>query len=383
AMGPAVTIKFDITSCYTGTCLITPFSDLPSLTSNNITIDGYSQSGALANSADFPNLLNGTLKVQIDDANGGTFGISFSSHSNTIKGLIITGFSMAVDMTSSTTNNRLQGNYIGVEADGVTSNGATGGEVIKSNQSYSYIGTDGDGTNEAAERNVIGTGSATDIINLFSGNNMTIAGNYIGLGIDGNTDIGASGVGISVLAKYTIIGTNGDGVSDSVEGNVISRNGTGIQITSAQNIVAGNIIGLRPLSNNKEPNSVGIYIASGDLNRIGTNGDETGDTAERNVISGNTTYGIHISGALTGTRVAGNYVGVGTDGSTDFGNNDHGIYVLGTASDGTIGGTIADETNIIAYNGDGIGESGIYLTGAATDQIRILRNSMFSNEQKG
>ncbi|OVE82299.1 hypothetical protein BVY03_01215, partial [bacterium K02(2017)] len=42
AMGPAVTIKFDITSCYTGTCLITPFSDLPSLTSNNITIDGYS-----------------------------------------------------------------------------------------------------------------------------------------------------------------------------------------------------------------------------------------------------------------------------------------------------------------------------------------------------
>jgi hypothetical protein len=72
-----------------------------------------------------------------------------------------------------------------------------------------------------------------------------------------------------------------------------------------------------------------------------------GDTAlKRNIISGNTQQGIVIGGSATGTMVSGNWIGVGADGTTAFGNAAQAIYVA--ASDVLIGGTSAAQANIIA-----------------------------------
>ncbi|OVE79967.1 hypothetical protein BVY02_01750, partial [bacterium J17] len=329
--------------------------------------------------------MDSVIKIQLDGSNN-TFGngIVMSSHSNTVKGLSISGFAMAINWNvGPLTNNRIQGSYLGVEADGTTANVGSGIETIKTSVSDSYIGTDGDGSGDTAERNIIGTSDAdATLINIFGGNNLTIAGNYIGVGIDGSTNIaGSNGTGINTSSSNHIIGTNGDGTSDNIEGNVISGHNVGISLNQNSHVVAGNIIGLNATGNAAIPNATGIY-STGNLSRIGTDGNGTSDSSERNIISGNTGVGISYASSTTGARVSGNYIGVGSDGTTDLGNLSHGVY-LSAGSDSTIGGDSAAEGNIIAYNGDGASEYGIYLTGAAVDQNRILRNSIFSNENEG
>ena len=56
----------------------------------------------------------------------------------------------------------------------------------------------------------------------------------------------------------------------------------------------------------------------------------------RNVIGGNR-WGVYLSGG-DHTTVVGNYIGIGPDGSSDFGNTDYGVYISGAASN-TIGTT--------------------------------------------
>jgi hypothetical protein len=111
------------------------------------------------------------------------------------------------------------------------------------------IGTDGDGVNDADERNVM-TGVMTDgnnnsgsfslggyrhVIELYSLSSspgedrqrVRISGNYIGVGVDGVTRF-TNGVpmlnGSSTAGSHYWIGSDFDGVSDSVEGNVFYGN---------------------------------------------------------------------------------------------------------------------------------------------------------------
>ncbi len=149
---------------------------------------------------------------------------------------------------------RISGNFLGVLPDGVTEDDVTLNPLFSGDYGYggaieigrggnnTVIGTDGDGVNDANERNIIvgtipktvapslGLGDGYDHTIEFYGNspgtNIVIAGNYIGVGVDGQTVFtnGAPAINASGGSSQYRIGSNFDGVSDELEGNVIYNN---------------------------------------------------------------------------------------------------------------------------------------------------------------
>ncbi|MBI2339289.1 MAG: tandem-95 repeat protein [Deltaproteobacteria bacterium] len=348
-----------------GVCTISPTSALPSITAASMTINGYTQNSAAVNSAAFPNALNTTLKIVINGASAGSVsGLTISNVANcVIKGLAINGFAAKgiVITGSSATGNKIQGNFVGTDVTGETDSGNTShGVWITSSSTANIIGTDGDGSNDNAERNLLSGNNAAGINMDTNCGSNTIAGNFIGTDKDGTTDLGNSGNGIVTNsgANSNFIGTDGDGTSDAVEGNVVSGNDTnGFNLVSNSNIIAGNLIGVNAAGTGAVKNGQAGISMSGNSNRIGTNGDGTSDTNERNVIGGHSTSPNRgVIGSGTGVIVAGNYIGIGSDGSTDLGNN-RGIQIqadgwrIGTNGDGTADSA---EANVISGNSTGV-----------------------------
>ena len=221
------------------------------------------------------------------------------SERNLISGNIFIGVRIA-----NAYGNQVSGNYIGTNATGHAAlpNGSVGID-ISSAASGNVIGTNGDGAGDAAERNVIsGNGSHGIDIWSESTNNNIVAGNYIGVAIDGISALGNTGIGIEILSgpEGTMIGTNADGVSDALEANVISANGSaGIWILVADNTkIAGNYIGTdkngtAPLGNNGD----GIHIDGSDTPT--TNGNLVGGSVKKgNVIAFNQQDGVEVAGYL-------------------------------------------------------------------------------------
>jgi parallel beta-helix repeat protein len=156
-------------------------------------------------------------------------------------------------------------------------------------------------------------------------------------------------------AQYNIIGGTGAGMR-----NVITNCYTGIELRSGHNTITGNYIGVAPDGTTAAPNNQrGVYINQSYDNTIGGNTE-----AERNIISGNTLYGIYIDGQYT--NVKGNYIGVDKNGTASLPNGDDGIIV--TAQNNTIGGTETGDGNLISGNT----EDGVYLL--AADNNTILGN---------
>ncbi len=89
------------------------------------------------------------------------------------------------------------------------------------------IGTDGDGVNDAEEGNVFGGSVSTGWRNvyMYSGprTNIVVAGNYVGVGIDGATRFtnACRFVKLDSGTATARVGSDFDGVSDSLEANVI------------------------------------------------------------------------------------------------------------------------------------------------------------------
>ncbi len=76
---------------------------------------------------------------------------------------------------------------------------------------------------------------------------------------------------------------------------------------------------------------------------------------EGNVITNNGNEGINLTGVnATGTIIQGNIIGLDADGTTGVGNSDVGIAVLSGAENTTIGGTTAAAANVISMNYEGI-----------------------------
>ncbi len=230
------------------------------------------------------------------------------------------------------------------------------------------------------------------VINRFTGSgiflegseNCAIEGNFIGTDIPGTAALGngTQGVVISNGARSNRIGTDGDGIADFAERNVISGNTSdGINIVGVgtdDNVVAGNFIGTDvtgtvTLGNGRH----GVSIIDGPQgNRIGTDGDGIADAAERNVISGNTSDGIHIVGVGTDDNVvAGNFVGTDVAGTVALGNGRHGVTLIAGARNnrvGTNGDGISDtaERNVISGNA----EDGVPIHGVGTNSNIVAGN---------
>jgi parallel beta-helix repeat protein len=286
-------------------------------------------------------------------------------------------------------NLMVQGNYIGVKADGSGPLGNTtnGLFVVGPN---THIGganaTPGFACSGAC--NVIaGNGglglivsSSTDIAAqavTSSGAGSFVEGNYIGINPTGVTAMPNAAGGMSITAPGVTIGGTTAGQRNVISGN--SNNGitlnaipysptTTVATSGTGAIITGNFIGLNAAGTGAVPNAgSGIAVLVPNV-RIG------GPTAnERNVVSGN--GGVGISGGAsvissggtltaisdsTNLTVIGNYVGVSADASTARPNNNGGVFVsapnakIGGTTNATIGACTGACNLISGNNGSGV-----------------------------
>jgi titin len=172
--------------------------------------------------------------VYVQNGGSNTIGGTAIADRNVISGNTVDGIQL-----DASSNNRVEGNYIGTDVTGMLDRGNT-------NQGIALF--------NASANNTIG-GTAAGAGNVISGNNgfgialssagstgNLIQGNTIGLAQDGTTLLGNSSSGIEIAA-----GANGTTVGGAVAGarNVISGNANGVRIIGATGVVvAGNYIGL-------------------------------------------------------------------------------------------------------------------------------------------
>ncbi len=218
---------------------------------------------------------------------------------------------------------------------------------------------------------------------VIAGHGNQVAGNYIGTDPTGSLDRGmhgAVGWGVEIMsfAQSNVIGTDGDGINDAFEGNVISGNDAAVVIEGADNIVAGNLVGTDRTGTLPLGNFVGIEIVNGGSgNRIGSDGNSVSDALERNIISGNDSFGILISDHDSDQNVvAGNYIGTNITGMDAIGNTSFGVWVgpnAGFNRIGTDGDGFGDESerNIVSANRWGIGLEGPHDTQVAGNYIGV------------
>jgi hypothetical protein len=199
-----------------------------------------------------------------------------------------------------------------------------------------------------------------------NGNDGTINTRDVTLGIPGGPS-GNLRAGVALTG-----GASGNTIGGSANGtrNVISGNGTyGVQITdsgTSANQVENNFIGLAsngatPVSNTNS----GVFVSNGATGNV--IGDATGGT--RNIISGNRTNGVEITGSGTlDNQVVSNIIGLDATGELAVGNRIDGVAVDSGASGNTIGGLTSTPGtgagNVISGNN---ALDGIELTGTGSD----------------
>jgi hypothetical protein len=253
--------------------------------------------------------------------------------------------------------NTIEGNYIGTNRQGTAAFGnSDDGIHISLGTHDNTIGGSSEG-----RRNLISGNNEDGVFVTGAGTtNNTLAGNLIGTDASGasplpNVD---DGVHISQGASANTIGG-----TSAAERNIISGNSDdGVYLTGAgtqSNQVMGNHIGVSVTGAEALANlDNGVYISEGASgNVIGGTVDGAG-----NVISANGYKGILIVSADTwGTEVIGNLIGTNAAGDSALGNTWDGIEIAGYAHDNRVGGTTANERNVLSGNGS----NGIIIIGGA------------------
>ena len=194
--------------------------------------------------------------------------------------------------------------------------------------------------------------------------------------IDGTTQPGFTTTPIIEL-DGTSAGAGVDGLSitagsTTVKGLVINRfGGSGIELsTNGGNVIEGNYIGTNLSGVSALANDVGVAIMSISNNVIGVSA-----TSQRNVISGNTTYGVQITGAgAEGNQVKGNYIGLNAFGISPPVPNGDGILIEQGAQSNTVGGVTTsgscdNDCNVISGN-----TTGVRVDGNGTDNNVVKGN---------
>jgi CSLREA domain-containing protein len=275
----------------------------------------------------------------------------------------------------------IQGNYVGVGADGVT---AIPNSTLSGSGAFSIDDCP----------DVLVGGTAPGAMNVISGNtsyglaphnapNLMIQGNYIG------TDY----TGTQAVPNTVGIISSGDGTGSAIGGtsasarNIISGNNIGIVAATAGKLrIEGNYIGLEVDGQTVLSNILGT-ILTGDF-IFG------GSTAGRNVVAGNTVMNVSVQGTFSATfdgEVSSNYIGTNTDGEVDQSITDaqgEGVRVSADSHNILIGGE--GKGNRIAGNrGSGVAVRSvteIANLGGATitpTNVAILGNQIYANTTGG
>jgi parallel beta-helix repeat protein len=325
-------IQFQIGS---GAITIAPSSALPAVT-ESVTIDGTTQPG-----------FTGTPIVELNGAGAGTTasGLRITGDNTTVRGLVVNRFSSDGISIAGGTGHVIAGNYIGTNVAGSSAlqNGGNGISVWTPAAGVTIGGS------SAADRNVASGNRYAGI--FLSGSGNFVRGNYVGTNASGTAAVPNVVQGVAVY--------NGQ-ANNLIESNVISGNsmmGVAIELGASNNRVRANLIGTDVTGITAIPNGTGVFICYG----TATNNTVGGTApADRNVISGNTSSGVHV--CAPGNSVLGNLVGTTAAGLAG-GALPNGVGV--TAGDGyggqntAVGGTAPGAGNVIAFNAhDGVAVAG-------------------------
>jgi hypothetical protein len=266
----------------------------------------------------------------------------------------IAGNAEQVAISGGAHHNQVEGNYIGLRADGTSpfATPANGHGVTIRNAPFNNVGGGLEGAGNVISGNQDGV-----LVSGDAAEQNQIQGNFIGTTPSG-TGVLANRIGVFLGSGAR---NNRIGGRTALTGNLISGNvNDGISINAASdNVIEGNLIGTditgtQPLGNARPGNqSAGISLIgfSGPCqnNVIGGNQAEA-----RNVISGNQYAGVVVAGGQAAQNsLLGNFIGTTVNGDDPLGNAGDGVLVLGGI--GTrVGGAANGEGNVIAANG-GVG----------------------------
>ncbi len=271
-------------------------------------------------------------------------------------------------------DNIIAGNTIGPNSGGISGPGNESGGLLVTTGAFS---------------NLIGGDSlrAGNLISANGGDGVRLSGpavrfnvinwNRIGVDASASLSLGNRGHGVAIVdgASYNYIGK-----SEIEPGNIISGNdSSGVMISGAStayNELKGNLIGLDITGYVGIPNGMscgdGVLIDKGaHYNLIGGP-----SSTERNAISANVRYGVHLKGTGTDHNiVSGNFIGTSglANGSKP---NYAGVVIDEGARENTIGGDTENAGNIISGNRAGSFPygSGVLIFGEGTAYNRVLGN---------
>lgn len=283
-------------------------SALPTV-SESVTIDGYSQPGAAANT-NATGALDAVLLIQLSGSAGYyQAGLTIGAAADaTISGLVLNGFINDIHLETGS-RATLAGCFLGTTPDGtaIASPTSDRGVLIDDGVTATIGGA------TAAARNLI-SGHGFDGIRVdhtsSAASSLTIAGNVIGTDITGASAI-PNGAGIRA---ETTDGTSAYvltiGGATAAEGNVISGNGVGIALVqttgavspTAQTTIRGNLIGTNAQGAASVPNTgAGVTLDGQTTARI-----------EANTIAHNDGAGVMVNGDTTpsggGVRITQNAI---------------------------------------------------------------------------
>jgi hypothetical protein len=301
------------------------------------------------------------------------------SDNNTLRNLVITG--IGLDGVGAH-HNRIVHNYIGVDVTGTVARSEnTNGIEIEYGAHGNIVG----GTTQA-ERNII-AGHDPDGVGVMihaGAENNQIIGNWIGLNVNGQPLPNYSGVSVSDGATGNVIGgvrssTACDGPCNLISGN--ARSGVALfDAGTSNNRVEGNFIGLNLAGTAALPNgSSGVSLIDGPQDNI-IGGMRSGQacTGPCNVISGNSSTGVYITGAGTDRNaVDGNFLGVTLNGSSALGNAYHGVEISGGAAENRVGGA-RNQVGFVCNGAcnviSGHGQVGVVVAESDSDQNSVRGN---------
>jgi len=284
--------------------------------------------------------------------------LTFASHGNTLHGNVISGnaFRGIEFVETGNDNNIVQGNIIGLGADGSTIIPNGDGGILVRGVANLIGGPD------AADRNVVSGNQAYGIAIERADNK--IQNNYIGTDITGTLARGNNGGPNSSGFGYTALYTSG--ANTIIQDNVIAAtSGPGVWVrypTTTGTVLNGNQIGTNAAGTAALPNAIGVLLTDG------VTGVEVGRAGGGNLISGNAGSGIQLEGA-SGNLVRGNLIGTNAAGASALGNTT-GVLLQSGASNNTIGGLSTGERNVISGNVT----DGVLITGVNTDNNKIQGN---------
>jgi hypothetical protein len=329
----ADTINFNIT---TTSKVISPATPLPPIT-EAVTINGYSQTGASANTLATGN--DAKLKIVLNGVNAGagTVGLDVLGSDSTIRGLVIHSFDSNGIRLGGGGDHLVAGNLIGTNTAGTEARPNTTGVFVTS--PGNTIG----GTSPAARNLISGNDGYGLRIDGAAATDNHVQGNYIGTNKSGTAGVPNDSHGVIVYnAPDNLIGGTVAGARNVLSGN--GNNGIVLLGPVSGNTVQGNYVGTNAAGTAAVGNFYrGITVQEGVSAIVG--GTVAG---ARNVISGNGLEGLEFVFTDGGTA-QGNLIGTKADGTGDLGNGRKGIYIV--AGGVVIGGT-GSAANLVSGNAD-------------------------------